>query len=292
MKIVDSAQQRNPEQIAKQLNSLVDELKANVATAAQKGESFDFVERTVLTSVLEIGRRALDLLLALQGDGDLGETVQTHDGKTAQCSETKSTTKLRSIFGEHAFEQFTYMAGKKQPISLRPISARLSLPGSRWSFLLREFSQMLGVDQAYDQAMKNLGQLLGSSFSVDTAERINGQMGRSAGEFLADLPLPDAGSEGKLLVATADCKGVPLVKSDCQKVAAFETARKNPGNRRMATVTSVYSVDPHVRTAEEITAALFRDEPDEDSPRKQRPQPQNKNTTAHFPESADNGTGG
>ena len=55
MKIVDSAQQRNPEQIAKQLNSLVDELKANVATAAQKGESFDFVERTVLTSVLEIG---------------------------------------------------------------------------------------------------------------------------------------------------------------------------------------------------------------------------------------------
>ena len=292
MKIVDSAQQRNPEQIAKQLNSLVDQLKANVATAAQKGESFDFVERTVLTSVLEIGRRALDLLLALQGDGDLGETVQTHDGKTAQCSETKSTTKLRSIFGEHAFEQFTYMSGKKQSISLRPISARLSLPGSRWSFLLREFSQMLGVDQAYDQAMKNLGQFLGSSFSVDTAERINGQMGRSAGEFLADLPLPDAGSEGKLLVATADCKGVPLVKSDCPKVAAFETARKNPGNRRMATVTSVYSVDPHVRTAEEITAALFRDEPDEDSPKKQRPQPQNKNTTAHFPESADNGTGG
>ena len=72
MKVVDSAQQRNPEQIAKQLNSLVDQLKADVETAAQEGESFDFVERTVLTSALEIGHRALDLLLALQGDGDLG----------------------------------------------------------------------------------------------------------------------------------------------------------------------------------------------------------------------------
>jgi hypothetical protein len=185
MKIVEFAQQRNPEQIAEQLNSLVDQLKANVETAAQDGDSFDLVERTVLTSVLEIGRQALDLLLALQGDGDRGETLQTHDGKTARRSETKSTTKLRSIFGEHVFDQFTYMAGKNKSISLRPISARLSLPASRWSFLLREFSQMLGVDQAYDQAMKNLGQFLGSNFSVDTAERINGQMGRSAGEFLA-----------------------------------------------------------------------------------------------------------
>ena len=131
MKIVDSAQQRNPEQIAKQLNSLVDQLKANVETAAHEGESFDFVERSVLTSVLEIGRRALDFLLALRGDGDLGNAVQTHDGKTAQRGKTKSTTKLRSIFGEHVFEQFTYMAGKKQSISLRPISARLSLPPSR-----------------------------------------------------------------------------------------------------------------------------------------------------------------
>lgn len=150
---------------------------------------------------------------------------------------------------------------------------------------------MLGVDQAYDQAMKNLGEILHSDFSVDTAERINGQLGRSAGEFLAALPVPASGSEGKFLIATADCKGVPLVKNDSQKVAAFETARKNPGNRPVATVTSVYSVDPHVRTAEEITAALFRDERDDDSPRAKRPKPRNKNTTAHFPESASDESG-
>lgn len=292
MKIVESAQRCNPEQISRNMNSIVAQLKASVQSAVAAGDSFDSIERKTLDSVLQIGHQALELLLALQGDGDLGEEIQTADSKMAQRGEAKSSTKLRSIFGEHTFEQFTYASGKNKPISLRPISARLSLPESRWSFLLQEFSQMLGVDQAYDQAMKNLGKIFGSSFSVDTAERINGNMGRSAGEFLSDLPLPVEGSEGKLLVATADCKGVPLVKNDSQKVAAFETAKKNPGNRRMATVTSVYSVDPHVRTAEEIAAALFRDDRDEEAVKKPRPKPQNKNTTAHFPELADDGEGG
>jgi len=292
MKIVESAQRCNPEQIAGNMNSLVDQLKATVRSAAEAGESFDSVERKTLDSVLQIGHQALELLLSLQGSGDLGEHIKTADDKIASRSQKPSNTKLRSIFGEHEFEQFTYASGKNKPIRLRPISARLSLPAGRWSFLLQEFSQMLGVDQAYDQAMKNLGKIFGSNFSVDTAERVNGNMGRSAGEFLADLPLPEPGSEGKLLIATADCKGVPLVKNDSQKVAAFETAKKNPGNRRMATATSVYSVDPHIRTAEGITAALFRDELDENVAKQPRPKPQNKNTTAHFPELADDGEGG
>ncbi len=293
MKIVESQPQRNPEQISGELSSLLERLKADVHCAAEQGDSFDAVERMVLASVLQIGRESLELLLSLQGDGDLGPEIQTADDKTARKSESKSSTPLRSIFGDHLVEQFTYASGKNKPIALKPISARLGLPACRWSFLLQEFSQMLGVDQAYNQAMKNLSQILGNDFSVDTAERINGAMGQAAGEFLSDLPDPEPDSEGKLLIATADCKGVPLVKQDSQKVAAFEAAKKNPGNRRMATVTSVYSVDPHVRTAEEITAALFRDEPmTEDSPKQDRPVPQNKNTTAHLPELADDGAGG
>jgi len=74
-------------------------------------------------------------------------------------------------------------------------------------------------------------------------------------------------------------------------VAAFETAKKNPGNRRMATVASVYTVDPHIRTAEEITEALFRDEADPDASKPSRPEPANKATTAHMPEMVDDGDG-
>ena len=68
----------------------------------------------------------------------------------------------------------------------------------------------------------------------------------------------------------------------------FETAKKRPGNRRMATVTSVYTVDQHIRTAEQIVEALFRTEK-EPAPKsikrksKKRPRPKNKQTSAHLP---------
>lgn len=297
MNVADCNAQSNPistrptaEQLGETIGKLAGDLRTDVTAAAKAGDFFDTVERAVFSRVLEIGRQAMNLLLSLQGEGDLGDELETSEGPI-QRSEKPAHTIVRSIFGEHHFLEFTYSPGKNKTISLRPVSARLALPGSRWSFLLQEFSQMLGVDQAYSQAMMNLGQILGGRFSVDTAERINGQLGQAAGEFLADLPAPEKGSEGKLLVATVDCKGVPLVKEDCPKVAAFETAKKNPGNRRMATVTSVYTVDPHLRTAAEITAALFRDEPQEDSARRKRPAPQNKNTTAHFPVIEDDGAG-
>lgn len=210
-------------------------------------------------------------------------------GNTLHRSATPARTSIRSIFGVHPLEQFTYAAGRNKAMELRPVSARMGLPAQQWSFLLQEFAQMLAVDQACEQAMSNLGQILGGQFSVDTAEQVNGHMGSTAGSFLADLPTPEPGSEAKLLVASADCKGVPLVKEDAAKVAAFEVSKKNPGNRRMATVASVYTVDPHIRTAEDITAALFRDEPEAEAVKVKRPKPQNKNTTAHFPRTEDDG---
>lgn len=278
------------------LDSLAAQLKDTVVQAAKKGESFDTVERTVREIVFRCGNQAMELFLPLQGNGDLGPQVTTTDGQTLRRSEKTSSTTIRSIFGSHRFEQFTYAAGAGKKIVLRPISARLSLPERRWSFLLQEFAQMLAVDSAYEQALDNLGVILGGNFSVDTAERINTELGHAAGEFLDDLPPPEPESEAKLLVASADCKGVPLVKEDAPKVAAFETAKKNPGNRRMATVASVYTVEPHVRTAEEIAAALFRDEPTDadaaDEPKAKRPRPANKNTTAHLPTTEDDGAGG
>jgi hypothetical protein len=274
-----------------EIDEIVSQLKSSVRNAATNADSFDRTERSVREVVFKMGWQAMQMFIQLQGDGGLGETVATSECKTLRRSKQTASTTIRSIFGVHRFEQFTYAPAAKKATELRPISARMSLPMRRWSYLLQELSQMMAADQAYEQAMQNLGQILGGRFSVDTAEQINAELGKAAGEFLDDLPDPTPDSEARLLVASADCKGVPLVKEDSAKVAAFETAKKKPGNRRMATVASVYTVDPHVRTAEEITAALFRDEPDEDATKVQRPKPQNKNTTAHFPEVAEEGTG-
>jgi len=288
----NSADCQTAEQSWQALDAIATQLKLTVQNAAQNGDSFDQTERSVREMLWRIGRQTLHLFVQLQGDGDLGSEITTDEGKTLRRSKDTVTTTVRSIFGIHRFEQFTYAAAAKKATQLRPISARMSLPKQQWSFLLQELSQMLAVDSAYEQAMDNLGQILGGKFSVDTAEQINAGLGQAAGEFLDQLPAPEAGSEARLLVASADCKGVPLVKEDSPKLAAFETAKKNPGNRRMATVASVYTVEPHVRTAEEITAALFRDEPEKNAAKPKRPKPKNKHTTAHLPQQQSDGDQG
>ncbi len=282
----------NPKQvqaIAESMDKMAQQIKDSVHCAVQAGESFDKTERLVRDMLARIGFQAMQLFIRLQGDGDLGPEIQGANGKVLKRSETPACTTIRSVFGSHRFEQFTYARGSKKAIQLRPISARMSLPERQWSFLLQEFSQILCIDQAYEQSMKNLEAIFGGSFAIETAEQINGQLGRAAGLFAEDLPKPDPATEGKILVASADCKGVPLVKEDAPKVLPFETAKKRPGNRRMATVASVYSVDRNIRSAEEVTAALFRDDRDPVATKPDRPKPQNKNTTAHFPILEDNG---
>ena len=64
-----------------QLRQLADQLQGFVNSAAQEGESFDKVERSVFRSVLEIGKSAMALFVSLQGHGDLGPSVNTEDDK-------------------------------------------------------------------------------------------------------------------------------------------------------------------------------------------------------------------
>jgi hypothetical protein len=250
--------------------------------AAQQGDSLDSLERNTWSTVRQIGFAALELFIRLQGHGDLGSTAQTPEGHTLHRSAEPTACTVRSIFGRHAFQQYTYSPGANKAIELRPIDARMSLPEARWSYLLQEFSQLFCVDQAFGLAGQNMATVFGGTFSVDTLESVNAQMGQDAQRFLSDLPTPPAKEEGEVLVLSNDGKGVPLVREDAAKVPAFETANKRPGNRRMASVASVYSVDRFERTAAEIVAALFRDDRPTDEGLPKRPRPKFKHTTAHF----------
>jgi hypothetical protein len=76
-----------------------------------------------------------------------------------------------------------------------------------------------------------------------------------------------------------------MVKKDAQRLLPFEDKAPRPGNRRMATLACVYSVDRFVRTPAEIVRMLFRDPvPILDEPAKQtRPESQHKRYFARLP---------
>ncbi len=268
------------------LGKLAEDLADFVRQAVREGASLDRLERGALQRVLEMGRAAVDMFLEAQGDGDLGDRVTTAEDTVLYRSDTVVTRPVRTIFGEHSFQAYVYAQGSKRKIELRPLDARLNLPEGKASYLLQEFSQLFCVEKAFGVGARQFETVFGQKLSVDVLEEINRDMGRQAEQFLDVLPKPPAKKEGKILVASADGKGVPLVKEDAAQVPAFDE-KERPGNRRMATLGSVYTVDPHVRTPEQVLAALFRDR--RVSQPEDRPEPQGKHYRGYFAEPVEPG---
>lgn len=69
--------------------------------AAQEGTALYDAEKAVLATVLRMGFLAINEFLKLQGNGDLGQTIETEDRQTLQRSEQPKDRPLRTIFGEH-----------------------------------------------------------------------------------------------------------------------------------------------------------------------------------------------
>jgi len=262
--------------------------------AVQQGMTMKEFERGLFGGLLCTGKRVIDQFLIAQGDGDLGQTTaHPADGSEGQTTEPRKIHRsphvaarmLRTVFGEHEFSAYVYREGedRRSPIVRRPVDERLGISGDRYSPLLQEYTMLFCCEQAFHGAVDAFERVFRHRLSADTLEKISQRMGVAADEFLQNRAAPPKSEEGSILVLTADGKGVPLVKSDAQRLRAFEEKAVRPGNRRMSTVCSVYSVDPHDRTAEDVVAGLFRDDKADSELTPARPVPQHKHLIAKLP---------
>jgi hypothetical protein len=94
-------------------------------------------------------------------------------------------------------------------------------------------------------------------------------MAESVEDFRESQPAPPAKEEGSILVLTADGKGVPM-RRDPEHASPPIRGRRKKGEKanqkRMACVGGVYTIDPFVRTAEDVVDELRRDHRREDRP--------------------------
>jgi hypothetical protein len=127
--------------------------------------------------------------------------------------------------------------------------------------------------------------ILGLTQHVDSLEQMNRRLAEPVESYHQTQAAPPPPSEGPLLVQTIDHKGVPLRhEADRPTIADHDPeAKRRTDRKRMATVAGVYSVEPYVRTPEQVLEALFappgQRRPDE--PR--RPRPKNKRLRACLP---------
>lgn len=265
MTVLDSVALGNPNFLVNQL----DQLKELVQRSAQQRRPLRELETKLLEALVRIGHDCVTEFLRLQGDGNLGPSVDHGDGPMMRSDEPRPRP-LRTVFGEHQFHAYVYGQNLDRKIDFRPVDVRMELPEGKFSPRFQEISQLLCVEQAFGQAAKTLEAIFGQTISVHSLERINQNLADPAEEFLFGLPIPAAADEGEVLVVSGDGKGIPMVRESAAPHAAFEK-REHPGNRQMATLATVYSVDRFVRTPEQIVNALFREPTDE--PPAQRPEP-------------------
>jgi hypothetical protein len=257
-----------------EVQARLDALLQWIARSAQNGTSAHEVERGLFDELLALGLTLFQAFVKLVGPGDFGETVTLDDGRPVQRSQDPHTRRLLTVFGECVVSRWVYAPGAKAKIAFAPTDQRLQLPASEVSYLLQEWDQLLGVEQAFGQVREVIKTILRLSQSVDTLERTNQHMAEAAPVFRDSQGPVDQAQEGDLLVVTEDNKGIPMVRPVDQKPAgAHRTKGEKANKKQMACIGCVYSVDRHLRTPEELVATLFRDP---DRPKEQPPQAQNK----------------
>ena len=192
--------------------TLVERLQA----AAEQRQPIHQVEETIFRQLLAMGLSLLQAFVALSGDGDVGPTLTVPGdppGDPPRVLPRLDTLRSRpylSIFGEITIARVCYGDDR---VDAAPLDAHLHLPRRQFSYLFQQWLGAFVIDDAHAEAIHKLQTILGLGLSVRTSEDLNREQASDVEPFQNHLPVPAPAQEQPLLVVTADCKGVPLVRS-------------------------------------------------------------------------------
>lgn len=239
--------------------SQFEDLLSMLRQATQQHQRIDLVERKVFSEFMSLGLSLLQGFVAGAGDGDVGETHSEGERTTRRLAD-KHTRRYVSIFGELKIERFVYGSREGQRIEVIPMDEHLGLPAGEFSYVLEDWLQSLSTKESFDEATSVFRRLLGFSPSVRSSEAMNRNMSKFAEEFHLNQPKIPPEEEGEILVMAADGKGVPMRRAPEQEKSPRRTKGQKANKKQMAYVGAVYSIDPFVRSADEVLDELSRTE--------------------------------
>jgi hypothetical protein len=196
--------------------------------------------------------------------------------------------RLTSVFGEVEVERDGYSA--RQTCSLFPVDGALNLPRESYSLGLRRLVAVEAAKVSYDEVAAAVAERTGVSVPKRQLEEL---VRRTAIDFddFYERRAPAANTpNGELLVLSTDGKGISMRRDDLREATRKAAERRRPklekrackgektATRRMAQVAAVYTIEPFVRTPEQIVQTLGP-APAEATPQA-RPRPQNKRVWA------------
>jgi hypothetical protein len=261
------------------------EVLSKLQRAAERGDAVHEVEETTWSGLIETGREMIVAYIKKQEEGVPRPKVIEHDGKTLHRLSRRRRRPYVSAFGAAPFWRDVYAQRETQRQEVVPLDAKLGMPEGNTSYLLQNWSGTKCVKESYQESRATLLEILGFAPSVNCLEDIVARAAEYAEVYFEQQEAVDPATEEKILVATSDCKGVPMRQVDAPRTKQpdgvprpkrkrLKKGEKN-GQKRMACVGGVYSVAPFRRTADDVLNEILRQEKQE-----QRPKPQNKRLRA------------
>lgn len=263
-----------------QFAHLVGELQSGDTLGMEHGD----VEKLIAEQGNELLRRLLQGHLELRSSREeKREALTGSDGVMRQRCREGCERALMSLFGEVMVRRKGYAAAGVS--TLFPLDAQLNLPPDKYSHGLRQRVSVEVAKGSFDAAVESVVRSTGGKVPKRQAEELSAEVSQDFEAFYETCRQPGVEATRDPLVLSADGKGI-VMRQEGLREGTRKAAEQAKGKRktrlgrgekrnrkRMAMVAAVYSVAPHVRTAEAIMGV-------EEAPRQARPRVRHKRVWA------------
>lgn len=263
-----------------------DDLKSFLLSQEAGSLSHSDLEREIEEKGRELLRTLLQAHLDQRGPGEVTDPVRDAEGTIRSKTRLHERT-LGSVFGPVEVSRTGYGGAGLE--SLHPLDAELNLPAERYSHELRRRCAVEASKGSFDEAVESLGRQSGTKVPKRQLEELVARSAVDFDAFYEQRSLKAEAAAGSLMVMSFDGKGVVMHQEDLREATrkAAEkrkhklTKRLSKGEKRnakrMATVATVYTIAPWVRTPEKVARSLA---PIHEVETGTRPRPQSKRVWA------------
>jgi len=238
---------------------IVDWLGSETVCGLEHGE----LEALLLSNGYELLRRLLQGYFVYRSNDEIEDDCVGSDGVN-RTHKKRGHRKLTTIFGTVIAHRIGY--GGRKITSLNPLDAELNLPPEQYSHGLRERVAIEVARSGFGETVEIISKTTAAKVGKRQVEQLAYQSANDFDSFYAQQQTQSVEGKqtGEIVVISVDGKGVVMrtedLRADTKKRALADSKKLNKrltkgekrNSKRMATVASVYTIDPLVRTAEQI----------------------------------------
>lgn len=239
------------------LDGLIDALCSKKWLCADHGA----VEQLIHKSGFELLRHVLQGHLDERARQEPDFDIIRHETREHTYRRKNRSRQLNTIFGKVEVRRKSYCVDGTD--SIFPQDAQLNLSADQYSDGLCRQAAFAVSDQSFDKASESISRHTATTVAKRQVENIARNLSHDFDVFYQSRQVEDSESSD-LLVLTCDGKGVVMRQEDLrpatQKAAKSSKHKKQTrlsrgekrNRKRMATVASVYDIEPHFRSADSI----------------------------------------